>query len=73
MQDVLNDSLDTLCLTISLSMTCKREFSTTTKHSRKRLIEVATKLRTTVSFDDMCNTMMLNNMLNIHICPINSI
>ena len=72
-QDILNDTVDSLSLAISLRVPSCGKTPRNSQTGRKRLVKLVVKLRTSVRDDDMRQSFMLDNMLNLHVCPVNSI
>ena len=76
LQDIFNDKVDSLSLAITLRVPNCGKTPRNSQMGGKRLIKLVVKLRTSVRNDHMRQSLMLDkvvNMLNIHVCPVNSI
>ena len=73
MIDILNNSVSTLSLTISLRVTYSGKILGNTQADSQGPIESTIKLGTSVKDNDTRKALMLNHMLNKHVCPVNSI
>ena len=73
-QDVLNDSVCTLNLTVSLRIARSRHIPSDTQAESSGLVESTVDLRTSIRyFNNSRKSLMLNYMLKSHVGPINKI